>query len=487
MPPKTSQTVPSAPPAASVIENKSLSSSSSSSTMEPVLSLLTNLSSLSQLPMTILNLIMEYGHTRSSMVLLVQDPNIPLTNRHNRDNATAKLEVVSLPPSCYIMLFNDPHFNDHLTTPSMSSSTSKDGGGGGGAVAYEWHRFQGLEGKSAYGSIIPAPEYGSCYYHSRYHPNDGVSHLDTSFLALSKRSDSLSMPKPPPPSWLPLDASLHGAKPSNHRLIRIDSNTTSYLMAISMYTERQVLTTQRLKDGVSHALLDLSSKNGWTKVRLYQGKRPNIVVVYNDSVYCWCTLAANFGGSSCYLPSSLPLSTSSSATPASLSSLNGWRSIAMPPLCKIDRPIVNNDDAHWSHAIALPSIHAILLLTIFNYKDDTEVACVYDTLNDSYRLLEWSIPFTSTFSQLLLDRSRQSDECQVAYLNGYLVIIGSERELNQFNHITNCYLLPIDSLLNTSKVGIMQLPERVGTTRWKCIRQAIPMPIRYSTSCVVSI
>jgi hypothetical protein len=31
----------------------------------------------------------------------------------------------------------------------------------------------------------------------------------------------------------------------------------------------------------------------------------------------------------------------------------------------------------------------------------------------------------------------------------------------------------------------MQLPERVGTTRWKCIRQAIPMPIRYLPSSML--
>jgi hypothetical protein len=278
-------------------------------------------------------------------------------------------------------------------------------------------------------------------------------------------------------------------------------------------------------------------------------KRPNLAVVYDGDIFCWGTLSINWGDNACYaiLPSSLsstiptlsstlknqrrstgkshlrnhshqrhdsdtdsdtdpndndidvtdderdqkrvttPTSSSSPIVGAMSKVKYGWRPITIPPFC-MNGPPMTQDDAHWSHAISLSSSSCggVLLLSIFNYHRASLVSCIYDPLNNTYRLLHWRIPFTLAFvgtsPSAPNDRHRVAEACQIAYLNGHLVLVGSEGK----DRVNNCYLLNLESLLTKSKVGIRQLPDKVAINQWRCMPNAVPGSY-CATSCVISI
>jgi hypothetical protein len=174
-----------------------------------------------------------------------------------------------------------------------------------------------------------------------------------------------------------------------------------------------------------------------------------------------------------------------------------WQTIKSPPPLKIgsvDYPLI------WSHACTIPLI-GILLLTCNNVDDDDDISrervSVYDPVSDSYRMLEWSIPL----------KCWSPSGVTITYMNGHIILFGYERiscdamfdgskrigmstGTSSINDTTllviNCYILNLESLLDTSKTGTRQLPHRIPLSQWTCLLNALPKTYSTSSSFVVS-
>jgi hypothetical protein len=435
--------------------------------------LLTSLSSLSHFPAALLSIVVDYSRIVQMMIVSTGDP-----------------------PTCHALIFEHKSNGD-------SYHDIYDG-------TIRWQLFHELQPRSA--SIISSTS-ERCFYlcnqPAKRNPKEAFvlryCHLSPlSSVSCNDNGDQGVMPslssahaqttsKTFTITKHKIGASVRGSIPTFHHLVHVDStiNNRSYIMAVATEYDELFRYERVGRECKYHSILDLSCNNdkGWIKVPLYgctkpsslNGKRPNIVVVYGGKIYCWCTLAINWGGSAYYTifssstssSSSSLLSSTSTSSPQQRSTADRfldtegrWRPIALPPFCSNDRPPKDDENTHWSHAVSLSSSSCggILLLSVFNYTRNSHVACIYNPLNDCYRILQWSIPFTwPTFEQSKISHS--SNECQVAYLNGYLVMLGHYNPTGD----RPCYILNIESLLNTTEVGVMQLPDKITIDQWRCI------------------
>jgi hypothetical protein len=223
------------------------------------------------------------------------------------------------------------------------------------------------------------------------------------------------------------------------------------------------------------------------KSALYTGTRSQLVVTYNGSLYCWLSNPSQFTRllGACYTPT--PISSSSSSS-SGLSTTGG---VVDPNVRLIERlRNVPVSPIQFGYAIGLPSL-GVLFLPLLDTSSSIDGfvgnVCIYDPQSDTYRMLHWELPIK--WLDYPTAGSASFGPAHIVYFNGYLLFVTSQWISQAVHNFlgTHCYWLHIQSILDTSKSGSLQLPYRVTREQWIRVPNCLPTPFSAATSCLLSV
>jgi hypothetical protein len=446
---------------------KKTTNGASPSSMKELTRLLSQLQCLEAIPKVILEMISEYAGPRHYLIMIVKGSGRLSHSAYLLDtnNMMIKGWQPLLPHDDYEELWTDTITNSSLVSLSTTSLLGSSRYGYGEQL-YRMSRAAGSGEREVILMSLNVPTLLSHHYH--YHQ-----------AAVAPSSISPSSSASLTPSRLEWSVINTDQKTLayRHRMIAIDDR---YLMKLPHITHApfgysysdtaKFDTDPALFDGRAAAAVAAAasssaspSKPGkWIPVKKYERIWPDLVTTYNGSVYCWSTPSS--GRDHCFTPPSLPVASLVHGPSDSI----GWRTIPSPPPTQPTNP-------PFVYAISIPNV-GILLIRASTSINRRMVIAAYDPLTNLYRSLEWLCPLFDFVSCSF-------GTTQLLSFNGDIIMVTGS--LNSYSKLS--YRLPLQLLMDTSKVGIQQLPETIDTSHWLAISCDIPFTVSSSVTCAVMV
>jgi hypothetical protein len=429
--------------------------------MKELTRLLSQLQCLEAIPKVILEMISEYAGPRHYLIMIVKGSGRLSHSAYLLDNNNMMIKGWQplLPHDDYEELWTDTITNSSLVSPSTTSLLGSSGYGYGEQL-YRMSRAAGNGEREVILMSLNVPTLLSHYhYHQAAVASSSISSSSSASLTPSRLE------------WSVINTD-QTTLAYRHRMVAIDDR---YLMQLPHTSD-----IGNCYHEVGHTLLDVRavavaatasssaspSKPGkwrYIPVKSHESARPTLVTAYNGSVYCWFTSSS--GRDHCFTPPSLPVASLVHAPSDSI----GWRMIPSPPPTQPTNP-------PFVYAISIPNVGILLIRASSTSINRRMVIAAYDPLTNLYRSLEWLCPLFDFVSCSF-------GTTQLLSFNGDIIMVTGS--LNSYSKLS--YRLPLQLLMDTSKVGIQQLPETIDTSHWLAISCDIPFTVSSSVTCAVMV